>query len=161
MLKLFDAFVFLHKLFLKTFKIVREATNGIHHFKFQNNFSVFTIVSLGIVLMSCSSSEYICFKVKKSELMPDSYELSMDSLIVGGLKICKLAQRYYGKTITMGGGGNSFTGFTIPPYLVATEFGTYIATVAPAIITVTGVSNQMPITVVYTVTPDTIATTIN
>ncbi len=45
--------------------------------------------------MSCSSSEYICVKVKKSELMPDSLELSMDSLIVGELKICKMAQRYY------------------------------------------------------------------
>ena len=66
-------------------------------------------------MMSCSSSEYICFKVKKSELMPDSLELGMDSLIVGGLKICKMAQRYYSKPLEMGGGGNSFVGFTIPP----------------------------------------------
>jgi len=129
-----------------------------------NNFKlslVFVFIILGITSTSCSSSEYICFKVKKSELMPDSLELGLDSLIVGGLKICKMAQRYYSKPLTMGGGGNSFTGFTIPPYLIATEFGTYIATVGPAMITVTGVSNQMPITVVCTVTPDTIATTIN
>lgn len=124
-------------------------------------FSVFIIVSLGIAIMSCSSSEYICVKVKKSELMPDSLELSMDSLIVGGLKICKMAQRYYSKPLLMGGGGNSFAGFTIPVHLIATEFGTYIATVEPASVTVIGTKIQMPIIVVFTVTPDTIATTIN
>lgn len=84
---------------------------------FKKVFSVFTIVSLGIAIISCSSSEYICFKVKKSELMPDSIELSIDSLIVGGLKICKMAQRYYSKPIILGGGDNSFTYFAIPPYL--------------------------------------------
>jgi hypothetical protein len=124
-------------------------------------FSVFIIVSLGIAIISCSSSEYICVKVKKSELVPDSLELSMDSLIVGGLKISKMAQRYYSKPLSMGGGGNSFTGFTIPPYLFSTEFGTYTATVASVTMTIVGLSRQMPITVVFTVTPDTIATTIN
>ena len=129
-----------------------------------NNFKlslVFVFIILGITSTSCSSSEYICFKVKKSELMPDSLELSIDSLIVGGLKISKMAQRYYSKPITLGGGGNSFTGFTIPPYLFSTKFGTYTATIASTMMTLVGLSNQMPITVVCTVTPDTIATTIN
>ena len=121
--------------------------------------SVFII--LGITFTNCSSSEYICFKVKKSELMPDSLELGLDSLIVGGLKICKMAQRYYSKTITLGGGGNSFTGFTIPTYLIATEFGVYAATVGPFQIVLVGANKEMPMTVVFTVTPDTIATTIN
>jgi len=121
--------------------------------------SVFLI--LGITVTNCSSSEYICVKVKKSELMPDSYGLSLDSLIVGGLKICKMAQRYYSKTITLGGGGNSFIGFAIPPHLQATEFGTYAATVSSAMMVLECTSKQMPMTVVCTVTPDTIATTIN
>ncbi len=121
--------------------------------------SVFII--LGTTFTNCSSSEYICFKVKKSALMPDSNELSMDSLIVGGIKIGKMAQRYYNKTIELGGGGNSFTGFTIPVYLIDTEFGTYTATVGPVTMLIVGLSKQRPITVVFTVTPDTIATTIN
>ena len=121
--------------------------------------SVFII--LGITFTSCSSSEYICFKVKKSELMPDSLELSMDSLIVGGLKISKMAQRYYSKPLTMGGGGNSFTGFTIPVNLIHTEFGVYIATVEPFQMVLVGANKEMPMIVTFTVTPDTIATTIN
>ena len=124
-------------------------------------FSLFAIVSLGIANMSCSSSEYICFKVKKSELMPDSLEAGLDSLIVGGLKICKMAQRYYSKSLEMGGGGNSFTGFTIPPYLFATEYGTYTATVASSMVVVTGVRNKIPMAVVFTVTQDSIVTTFN
>ena len=85
--------------------------------------SVFII--LGINLTSCSSSEYIYVKVKKSDLIPDSYELNRDSLIVGGLKICNMAERFYYKSISMGGGGLSFTGFTIPAHLAKTEYGGY------------------------------------
>jgi len=123
--------------------------------------SLFLAASLSLTLITCSSSEYIYIKVKKSALMPDSNELSMDSLIVGGIKIGKMAQRYYNKTIELGGGGNSFTGFTIPEYLIDTEFGTYTATVAPVTMLIVGLSKQRPITVVFTITPDTIATTIN
>jgi len=123
--------------------------------------SLFLAASLSLTLITCSSSEYIYIKVKKSALMPDSNELSMDSLIVGGIKIGKMAQRYYNKTIELGGGGNSFTGFTIPVYLIDTEFGTYTATVAPVTMLIVGLSKQRPITVVFTVTPDSIATTIN
>ena len=89
--------------------------------------SVFII--LGINLTSCSSSEYIYVKVKKSDLIPDSYELNRDSLIVGGLKICNMAERFYYKSISMGGGGLSFTGFTIPAHLAKTEYGGYTAMV--------------------------------
>ena len=89
--------------------------------------SVFII--LGLTLTSCCSSDYICVKVKKSSLIPDSYELNRDSLLVGGLRICKMAQRYYYKPISIGGGGLSFTGFTIPPHLVKTEYGEYTAMV--------------------------------
>lgn len=122
--------------------------------------SVSIIVFIGMLNISCSSSEYVCFKVKKSELMPDSLELGMDSLIVGGLKIATMAQRYYNKPISIGGGGNSFTGFTIPVHLIATEFGTYTATVGSEVIVIIGTNYKMPVLVEYTVTPDSIATTI-
>jgi len=122
--------------------------------------SLFLIIFLGTIIMSCSSSEYVCFEVKKSELMPDSLESGMDSLLVGGLKIATMAQRYYNKPSSMGGGGNSFDGFTIPVHLISTEFGTYTATVDPTIITVIGVRNTLPIIAVFTITPDSIVTTI-
>jgi hypothetical protein len=97
--------------------------------KFKIIFTVFVLLFLGISIISCSSSEYVCIKVKKSELMPDSFEVCRDSLIVGGLKIGSMAQRYYHKPTTMGGGGESFVGFFIPPYLQASEYGTYSAIV--------------------------------
>ena len=82
-----------------------------------------TTVSILLVLTitSCCSSDYIYVKVKKSDLLPDAYELNRDSLIVGGLKICNVAQRFYYKPAFKGGGGLSFTGFTIPPHFV--QFG--------------------------------------
>jgi hypothetical protein len=89
--------------------------------------SVFII--LGITLSSCCSSDYICVKVKKSDLIPDSYELSRDSLIVGGIRICKMAQRFYNKLTSLGGGGQSFIGFSIPARLAKTEYGGYTAIV--------------------------------
>ena len=89
--------------------------------------SVFII--LGINFASCSSSEYIYVKVKKSDLIPDSYELNRDSLVVGGIKICNIAQRFYYKSHSIGGGGLSFAGFTIPAHLAKTEYGGYTAMV--------------------------------
>ena len=101
-----------------------------HHLsKFNIIFTLFVLLFLGMSVISCSSSEYVCFKVKKSELMPDSFEVSRDSLIVGGLKIGSMAQRYYNKPVSMGGGGESFTGFGIPSYLQTSEYGTYSAIV--------------------------------
>jgi len=82
-------------------------------------------IILGLTLTSCCSSDYIYVKVKKSELMPDACELDRDSLIVGGLKICYVAQRYYYKPLYLGGGNLSFTGFFIPPHLVKTDYGEY------------------------------------
>ena len=92
--------------------------------------SVFII--LGINFTSCSSSEYIYVKVKKSDLIPDSYELNRDSLVVGGIKICNIAQRFYYKSPLMGGGGLTFMGFTIPAHLAKTEYGGYTAMVRSA-----------------------------
>ena len=60
-----------------------------------------------------------------SALGPDAIEINRDSLIVGGYKICSLAQRYYYKPTHMGGGGLSFYAFYIPPHLAKTDYGKY------------------------------------
>ena len=93
-----------------------------------SKFKKLLLVSSGIlffILAGCCSSDYIWVKVQKSVLIPDSYELNRDSLIVGGIRICKMAQRFYNKSVLLDGGGNSFTGFAIPPYLVKTQYGNY------------------------------------
>lgn len=43
----------------------------------------------------------------------------------------------------MGGGGNSFTGWTIPPRLTKTGNGTYTATVGATVVTIVGTGNEI------------------
>jgi hypothetical protein len=53
-----------------------------------------------------------------------------------------MAQQYYKKPASMGGGGNTFTGWTIPTGLSTTANGAYVATVAAASITIVGTGNE-------------------
>jgi len=108
----------------------------------QSNIIKLSLASLCIILIitltNCCSSDYIYVKVKKSELIPDSYELNRDSLLVGGIRICKMAQRFYNKPISLGGGGRSFTGFFLYLRFVKTEYGEYaLSSVRPNKIHVT------------------------
>lgn len=126
--------------------------------------SVFII--LGITFASCSSSEYVYVKVKKSDLIPDSYELNRDSLVVGGLRICNMAQRFYNKSTSLGGGGQSFVGFSIPTHLAKTEYGGYTAMLQSSKMGVyctgwlTGVDEINPMKLEFVVTASSITTTV-
>ena len=107
-------------------------------YTFSNRVKISLAIIFSSLIFSCSS-DYIYVKVKKSELIPDSYELNRDSLIVGGIKICKMAQRYYYKPVERGGGNLSFVGFTVPPHLVNSEYGEYeLSSVKPKMIILTG-----------------------
>ena len=50
-------------------------------------------------------------------------ESAKDTIISEGTNLGALAQQYYKKPVAMGGGGNSFTGFKIPPLLDSTQAG--------------------------------------
>ena len=54
-----------------------------------------------------------------------------------------MAQQYYKKPTSMGGGGNTFTGWTIPTGLDSTANGTYSATVAAQTVTITGTGTEL------------------
>ena len=130
-------------------------------------FLAFITIIIGFTLISCCSSDYIYVKVKKSALMPDTYELDRDSLIVGGIRICNLAQRYYYKPVVAGGGGHSFTGFFIPPHFVKTDYGEYaLSSVQHSMIMVsgkgllTGFDEINPMEVEFTITSKGISTAI-
>jgi hypothetical protein len=119
--------------------------------------SVFVII--GITLISCCSSDYICIKVDRSALGPDAIEINRDSLIVGGYKIGSLAQRYYYKPAHLGGGGLSFYAFYIPPHLAKTDYGKYsVSAVENSKVTIsaegiqTGVDGINPIKAEFIVT---------
>lgn len=51
------------------------------------------------------------------------------------------AQEYYKKPKTMGGGGNSFIGWRIPPTLVKTGNGSYKARVGVTVVRIIGTGN--------------------
>jgi len=71
-----------------------------------------------------------------------------------------MAQQYYRKPTSMGGGGNTFTGWTIPTKTDTTPNGTYAATVAAQTVTIVGTGNEKngatAIVHTATITPTTI-----
>ena len=73
-----------------------------------------------------------------------------------------MAQQYYKKPSSMGGGGNLFTGWTVPTQLDTTANGIYVAVVAPQSVIITGTGtekNDAGVKIVHTATvkPTTIA----
>jgi Tfp pilus assembly protein PilE len=66
-----------------------------------------------------------------------------DAVIADLNNIGVFAQQYYRKPTTMGGGGNSFTGWTIPPNLTKTANGTYTATFGATVVTIVGTGNEV------------------
>ncbi len=52
--------------------------------------------------------------------------------------LASYAHQYYRKTTSMGGGGSTFTGWTIPPAIDTTGNGTYTATAGAQTVTIVG-----------------------
>jgi hypothetical protein len=78
-----------------------------------------------------------------------------------------MAQQYYKKPTSMGGGGNKFTSWTIPTGLDSTANGTYTATVAAQTVTLVGLGTENgddgsnPVKATATVTGNTISVSVN
>ena len=53
-----------------------------------------------------------------------------------------MAQQYYKKPTSMGGGGNTFTGWTIPTGLDSTANGTYSPTVSATSVSIVGTGTE-------------------
>ena len=65
-----------------------------------------------------------------------------DGVISDLNNISAMAQQYYKKPTSMGGGGNKFTGWSIPTGLDTTANGTYAATVAAQQVTIVGTGTE-------------------
>jgi hypothetical protein len=81
-----------------------------------------------------------------------------------------MAQQYYKKPVSMGGGGNAFdasnggTGWSIPPALLTTANGSYHATVGAQSVTITGTplsTTGYTWHVTTTVTPTSLVTSVS
>lgn len=81
------------------------------------------------------------------------------------MNIGSLAQGYYRRPVSFGGGGSKFTGFQIPGNMMISENGNFDALVSENVVVVTGTGNEVitgtdSIKVQVTVYPDTYLTTI-
>ncbi len=78
-----------------------------------------------------------------------------------------MAQQFYKKPASMGGGANTFTGWTVPSQLDTTANGTYTATVAAQTVTLVGIGTETgtdgstKVKATATVTPTAITVAIN
>jgi hypothetical protein len=115
------------------------------------------LIVLGVIIVG------IAIVVGINLFTASSVEANKDGVVADNMNIAALAQQFYKKPTSMGGGNNTFTGFTIPTNLATTANGTYTAVVAAQSVTITGKgnvqdSNGKVYQAVTTVTPTAIST---
>jgi len=91
-------------------------------------------------------------------------ESAKDGIVSDCTNLAAMAQQFYKKPISMGGGGNSFVGWTVPTNLATTANGTYTGTGADPEFIIEGTpdgSLGYGWTVQTTVSATTITTVIN
>lgn len=116
------------------------------------------LIVLGVIIVG------IAIVVGINLFTASSVEANKDAVIADNMNIAALAQQHYKKPSSMGGGNNSFAGFTIPTNLQSTANGTYtVGTGTSTSIVITGKGNVQNSAgkvyqVVTTVTPTGITT---
>jgi len=73
----------------------------------------------------------------------NAIELKRNNVIEEGVILANMAQQYYRRPLEMGGGGKTFTGWTVPVPLVVTPSGHFIASVAETQVIITGTGNEV------------------
>ena len=90
-----------------------------------------------------------------------------DGVISDLNNLSAMGQQYYKKPTSMGGGGNAFTGWSIPTGLDSTANGTYSVVVAASSLTITGTGTEIgndgstEVQATATVTANTIGVAVN
>jgi hypothetical protein len=93
-------------------------------------------------------------------------ESTKDGVVSDCTNLGAMAQQYYKKPTSMGGGGNAFTGWEVPGTgvpggLDSTAYGLYTNTAGAANAVITGTPHEYTWTVTTTVTPTDITTVVN
>jgi len=119
------------------------------------------LVLLGVILVG------IAVVVGINLFTANSIEQKRTEITSEGGLLASDAQLFYRKTVSFGGGGRTFTGWTVPRQFQPTAAGTFSATVTPQEVIITGIANEVAfngsaIEVKITVHPDEwLATIIN
>ena len=122
------------------------------------------LIVLGVIIVG------IAIVVGINLFNANAEESAKDTAVSEGTNLGALAQQYFKKPVALGGGGNNFVGFTVPPQLAASSLlgGTWLASAAsPTQVTITlsGINTASlgysftGVTVL--VTPNAITSTIN
>ncbi len=95
----------------------------------------------------------------------NAIDAKRDLLLHECVELSSMAQQYYRKPKEMGGGGKSFTGWTIPSNLTSTENGHFTAAVNSSSVVITGTGTEIvtgndSVKVQVTVYPDNYSTLI-
>ncbi|MCK9209668.1 MAG: hypothetical protein M0P61_02405 [Ignavibacteriaceae bacterium] len=117
------------------------------------------LIVLGVIIVG------IAIVVGINLFSASSLEANRDGVVADNMNLAALAQQFYKKPTELGGGNNTFTGFTIPTNLAATANGNYLATVAAQSVTINGTglvtnSDGKAYKAVTTVTPTGISTAV-
>jgi Tfp pilus assembly protein PilE len=94
------------------------------------------LIVLGVIIVG------IAVVVGINVFTASSSQANRDGVIADLTNLASLAQQYYRKPTALGGGGNTFTGWTLPGQLDTTGNGTYTLTVAAQSVTLVGTGNE-------------------
>ncbi|MFH0736386.1 MAG: hypothetical protein V1773_17715 [bacterium] len=118
------------------------------------------LIVLGVIIVG------IAVVVGINVFTASSSQANRDAVISDLTNLASNAQQYYRKPQALGGGGNSFTGWTIPGNLAANPNGSYTATVADQEVSIVGLGNEIgndgadSVNVTMTVSPSNVTTAI-
>lgn len=117
------------------------------------------LIVLGVIIVG------IAVVVGINVFTASSVQANIDGLTADAVNLGSMAQQYYRKPTALGGGGNKFTGWTVPATLDTTGNGTYAATVAAQSVSIVGTGNEKgangsAVKVTATVSPTGITTAI-
>lgn len=118
------------------------------------------LIVLGVIIVG------IAVVVGINVFTASSVQANIDGLTADVVNLGSMAQQYYRKPTALGGGGNEFTGWTIPSQLDTTGNGVYTPTVTKTSVTIKGVGNEIGkdgatgVVVTTTVSPTNITTKI-
>ena len=94
------------------------------------------LIVLGVIIVG------IAVVVGINVFSASSTSANRDAVISDLTTLSNMAQQYYRKPTSLGGGSNSFTDWSIPSQLATTGNGTYTASVNANQVVLTGTGNQ-------------------
>ncbi len=118
---------------------------------------IFTIIPFIVIILIFGFAAFVGINLNTVQ----SRESNRDAVYAGCVNLAALAQQYYRKPAAMGGGGQSFIGFSIPNSLETNVNGTYsIENIESQTLSIVGIGiengndDETPIKIVMLISPN-------